>query len=270
VTDLAGGAAAATGISEPDAGAMTVLLMGVDARPGAPIDVGVKSDVLIVLRLDPSAGTCRALSIPRDTRVELPGYGLSKINHALLVGGIPYQLMVVEGLLGIQLDHYALVDFAAFSEIVETFGGVSVEVPETLPDAEGAVLFEAGPQRMDGGQALAYVRYRHEPDGDIGRIGRQWAVLRALGEAASGRDLVRDVGTLLPAVEDHVRTDLTPEEMTALAQVLGGRCTAETVEPAVLAGTRVRLMDPILQQSVYYNLVEQAYVHEQVAALLDG
>ncbi|MER3438248.1 MAG: hypothetical protein C4346_12050, partial [Chloroflexota bacterium] len=110
--------------------AVTILLMGVDARPGEAIDIGVRPDSLMVLRLNPETGSCRILSIPRDTRTELPGYGLTKVNHALAVGGIPYQKQVVELLLGIPIDHYVLVDFAGFETLVDAVGGITIDVPE--------------------------------------------------------------------------------------------------------------------------------------------
>lgn len=268
ISDMAGAAAALAGISESSTGPINVLVMGVDARPGSPIDVGVKADAIMVLNIDPAAGECRMLSIPRDTRTELPGYGKSKINHALLVGGVPYQMLVVEELLELSLDHYLLVDFAAFQQIVDVVGGVTVTVPAEITNDDGATLFAAGPQTMDGAQALAYSRYRHDADGDIGRIRRQWSVLRGLATSASSRDLARDINNLLPAIEDHLRTDLSAEEMTALTQDLDGRCTPDTVDTAVLEGSRQRMDDPILRQSVYFNVVAESEVRAQVETLL--
>ena len=253
---MAGAAAALAGISDSSTGPINLLVMGVDARPGSPIDVGVKADALMVLNIDPAAGACRMLSIPRDTRTELPGYGKSKINHALLVGGVPYQMLVVEELLGLSLDHYLLVDFAAFQQIVDVVGGVTVTVPTEITNDDGASLFEAGPQTIDGAQALAYSRYRHDADGDVGRIRRQWAVLRGLGTSASSRDLARDIDNLLPAIEDHLRTGLSAEEMTSLAQDLDGRCTPDTVDTEVLEGSRQRMDDPILRQSVDLVIID--------------
>ncbi len=73
------------------ADSITVLLMGVDARPGEAIDTDARPDALAVLHADRTRGTCRMLAVPRDTRIDLPGYGKSKANHALVLGGIPYQ-----------------------------------------------------------------------------------------------------------------------------------------------------------------------------------
>ncbi|MEA2523225.1 MAG: polyisoprenyl-teichoic acid--peptidoglycan teichoic acid transferase, partial [Thermomicrobiales bacterium] len=265
-TDLAEGAAVAAGVKDPDTTALTLLLMGVDARPGAPIDVGVRPDALAILRLDPTTGSCRLLAIPRDTRAELPGYGQTKINHALMVGGVPYQKLVVENLLGIPIDGYGLVDFVAFQELVDAVGGVPVDVPEAVRLSDGTEI-AAGRQTMDGARALAYARYR-ATSGDVGRIKRQWAVLRGLVRVEGGRDLVGDVNALLPAVADHVRSDLTATDMAAIAKTYGSRCTDDAIETDVLEGLTIRLDDPLLGQAVTYNVVGDALVRERVAKLL--
>jgi LCP family protein required for cell wall assembly len=126
-----------------------------------------------VLRLDPASGSCRALAIPRDTLTELPGYGETKINHALIVGGIPYQMLVVEQLLGIDLDHYALIDFTGFEGLVDAVGGIPVTVPQDITVDSSTIEIKAGPQTFDGDQALAYARYRGGADVDVGRVRRQ-------------------------------------------------------------------------------------------------
>ncbi|MCO5220196.1 MAG: LCP family protein, partial [Thermomicrobiales bacterium] len=123
VQDAVDGAAVAVGLKDPKTDPMTILIMGVDARPGQAIDIGVRPDALMVLRLDPESGTCRGLAIPRDSLVELPGYGETKINHALMLGGIPYEELVVELYLGIEIDHYALIDFTGFEDLVDAVGG---------------------------------------------------------------------------------------------------------------------------------------------------
>lgn len=267
VGDAAGGAAAAAGLTNPETGTINVLVMGVDARPGAPIDIAVKADAILVLHLNPETKSCRILSIPRDTRTELPGYGQSKINHALLVGGIPYQQLVVEKMLGIPMDHYALLDMAGFEALVDAVGGVTVNVTEDITVAGGIELKE-GMQRLDGPAALGYARNRTGPEGDVGRIKRQWAVMRGLVSEANGRDLARDVNQLLPAVEHHIRTDLSASEMVAIAKTFGSSCTDQTMGTAVLAGSQVRLQDPMLKQTVYYNVVDEPVIRQRVAELV--
>ena len=268
MSDVAQGASVAAGIANASAEPMTILIMGVDARPGDAIDIGVRPDVLMVVRLDPNAGGCRLMSIPRDTRTELPGYGLSKVNHALAVGGIPYQLMVTEKLLGIEIDHYALINFEGFRELVDAVGGIPVDVPKTV--TKEGVTVEAGQQTLDGKQALAYARYRDKPtEGDAGRIKRQWAILRGLGEVGKNSDLIGEMNSILPALESHIRSDMTPSEMISIAKTYSAGCDANSVEPTMMAGTRVKLKDPILQQIVYYNIVDAAIVRRDVDELMN-
>ena len=265
--DLVQGAAAAVGVNQQKAVPMTILLMGVDAQPGAAIDIGVRPDVLAVLQLDPASNTCRALSIPRDTRVELPGYGKTKINHALMVGGIPYQLRVTEEFLGLEIDHYLLMDFEAFQRIVDSLGGVTVDIPEDL-SKNGKLQFEAGTQQFDGEMALKYARFRSEPDGDLGRVERQWDILGGIADKINGKDIVGEVNELLPAVEDHMRTDLKISDITTLAQTYGSKCTSpKAADISMMRGTRVKLFDPILKQALYYNIVEDDDVVDYVRNL---
>ena len=268
-SDLVQGAAAAVGVGGDAPAPITLLLMGVDAQPGTAIDIGVRPDVLAILQLDPVTGSCTGLSVPRDTRVELPGYGESKINHALMIGGIPYQFRVTEEFLNVEIDHYLLIDFVAFQQIVDTLGGVTVDVPETLTK-NGQQAFAQGPQFFDGATALRYARFRSEPDGDLGRVERQWGVLDGISDAMNGRDLVGEIRTLLPTLEDHIRTDLSATDITQIAKKYGASCsTMTTSDITLMRGTRVKLHDPILDQIVYFNVVEAKAVDEYTTEFRD-
>lgn len=271
VGDIANAASVATGLTGGSDNGFTVLVMGVDAAPGAPIDIGVRPDVLMLVRFDPDTHSCRALAIPRDTRVELPGYGKSKINHALMVGGIPYQLIVTEDFIGKEIDHYILIDFVAFKEAVNAVGGIEVVIKEDL-EKDGEVRYTAGPHMFNGEEALAYARFRSPADnGDIGRVQRRWSILGGLADAAQGRDLVTDVNTLVPTVEEHIRTDLTLTEMATIAKEYGSQClNIDGDQIAMTDGTRVRFDDPILGQRLYYNVVAESKVQEKVEELIHG
>lgn len=267
--DIAGGAAVASGFQDGDSEGFTMLVMGVDARPGTAIDIGVRPDVIMLVRFEPDTRSCQMLSIPRDTRVELPGYGKSKINHALMVGGIPYQILVTEDFTGASIDHYLLVDFIAFSQMVDTLGGVAVNVPENLAK-DGVVRFESGTHQFDGDDALAYARFRTASgEGDLDRVERQWSLLASVARAANGRDLVGDINDLLPIVEEHIRTNLTVTEMAEIARTYGTGCLSidgESVD--MLRGARVQLEDPILDQALHYNVVAPPVVRKQVDELV--
>lgn len=272
VSDLANGAAIASGVQDVSSEEMTILLMGVDARPGAPIDIGVRPDSIMLLHINPASHSCRMLSVPRDTLVTLPGYGETKVNHALMVGGIPYQEMVLEQFLGITIDRYALVDFAGFEQLVNAVGGVQLTVPQEITNKDGSVLFQAGPQEMTGEQALQYARYRGGADVDVGRIRRQQQIIRALAKTASSRDLVRDVNSLLPAVESHIRTNLSTPELLSFADQYSSLCDPSSIALDTLQGTfsQSATLDPMFHELLFYNVVDEAVVKEKVAALLGG
>ncbi|MGH2549565.1 MAG: LCP family protein [Thermomicrobiales bacterium] len=272
VSDLANGAAIASGVRDVSTDEMTILLMGVDARPGAPIDIGVRPDSIMLLHINPTEHSCQMLSIPRDTLVNLPGYGETKINHALMVGGIPYQEMVIEQYLGITIDRYALVDFSGFEEMVDTVGGITVTVPQEITNAAGAVLFEAGPQEMNGEEALKYARYRGGADVDVGRVRRQQQIIRALAQNASSRDLVRDVNSLLPAVEGHIRTNLSTPELLSFADQYSSMCDPSSIALDTLQGSfsQSATIDPMFHERLFYNVVEDAVLKEKVAILIGG
>ena len=231
-----------------------------------PIDVGIRADAIALFRFDPEDRSCRILAIPRDARAELPGYGLSKINHALAVGGVPYQIQVIEDFLGLEIDRFALADFRGFAGVVDAIGGVTMTITE--PFTIGDFTFEAGDQRLNGEAALAYVQYRGGADGDFGRISRQQQMLRAIAAQASGLDLVRSIRQILPAVEGHIRTDLSPLEMTSLIAYYQATCGTSDIVMETLAGETATFPDPLVGQELSYVVVSDEEKAARVATLL--
>lgn len=266
VSDLAQGAIKAAGVDQTTLPPMTILLMGVDARPGEAIDIGVRPDALAVLRLDPATGSCRMLAIPRDSRVNLPGYGLTKINHALAVGGIPYQELVVQNFLDITIDKYALIDFGGITELVDAVGGVPIHITESFN--QSGIQFDPGDRTLNGDEALAYSRYRNGPDSDFGRIRRQQQVLRAILSKASTMSVISLVQDVLPQLDSHVRTDLSPLEMIALGTKFASTCTDETLVTMKLDGTVETFDDPLFNMPLSYVVVDPAEVKRKVADLM--
>lgn len=247
---------------------LTILLMGVDRRPGEPIDEGVRPDALGVLHLDAGAGTCRLLSIPRDTRALVPGHGASKVNHAHAFGGVDLQRQTVEALLGIELDRFGLIDMQGFALMIDAVNGITVQEPEVFET--GPYAYESSPQVLNGAEAMFYSRYRGGPDGDFGRIRRQQQLIRSF--LASTVDL--DVGTFiretLPTLRDHTRTDMSIEELVMLATEFRDTCTAETIGLDLLNGTSSLAYDDIYQQNLSMVLVDPGEIESKVAWLLEG
>lgn len=197
-----------------------VLILGVDERPG---DIG-RSDTMILVSIG-EEGQPLMISIPRDTRVEIPGYGYDKINHAYVYGGPELSVQVVSHLLKVPVDGYVIIDLDVFERAVNALGGVPINVEQRMyykdPEQDLVIDLQPGQQRLSGDKAMQYVRYRADGLGDLGRVERQQKFLKALAkEAMSPKNILR-----LPAVANEVfnsvESDMSlPELLKALTAAI--------------------------------------------------
>ncbi|CQR71095.1 Transcriptional regulator LytR [Sporomusa ovata DSM 2662] len=198
---------------------VNILVMGVDERSD---DVG-RSDTMMVVTVDTSTKQVSLLSVPRDTRVKIPGNGWDKINHAYAYGGHKLSQKAVEDLLGIPMDYYVLINFAAFNKIVDAVGGVTINVEKRMyyedPYDNLVIDLQPGEQKLDGRTAIKYVRYRDE-EGDIGRIARQQKFLKALLDEVTSPFILPRVPSIIREVNAAVTTDMTTADMIKLAKLL--------------------------------------------------
>lgn len=248
------------------------LLMGVDARPGESIDIGVRPDSLAVAAYDTASGSCRLLSIQRDSRVELPGYGFSKINHALAVGGIPYEMLVVEQFLGVKIDHYALIDFSGMESLINKIGGVDVVVTDEEFSIDG-YTFNPGAVHLNGKEALAFSRYRYGPDGDFGRIRRQHQVIAAAIDklaSSSAPSMAKLVPDSLDSLAAHLRTDLSAGELTDLGAAIVEHCSNGRATDETIQGSTSTFLDPLLNMDLWYLTIDEADRDRKVQWLVTG
>jgi LCP family protein required for cell wall assembly len=248
-------------------GSLTVLVMGVDARPGQPIDIQVRADSLAVVHINPDTGLCRMLSIPRDTRVILPGYGYSKANHALAIGGVPYQQLVVEQYLGIEMDHYGLIDLAGVTRLVDAVGGITVENLDYPFEINGH-KFGVGTLELSGEEVTNYVQFRSGPDGDYGRQKRHQQVIRSLLQKSAGLDILTALPDVLSAVRGHIRTDTNGRGLMDLAQTYRSTCTADSLETTSLRGEVWNDWDDLSGQELSFVHVEDAELQAKLEWLL--
>ena len=160
---------------------------GTDASPG--VDAGSqRSDVIMLARIATDGTTASVTSIPRDSWVDIPGRGKNKINAAYAFGGASLLIDTVEHLTGVRVDHFGVIDFAGFQQMVDSVGGIDVRVATATSNR--GVDFHEGLNHLNGEQALAYVQQRHGlPNGDLDRAKREQNALRALlsraGESAA-------------------------------------------------------------------------------------
>jgi LCP family protein required for cell wall assembly len=168
---------------------VTMLLIGSDRRQVlGPSDVG-RSDTLILVRLDPRTKSISMLSIPRDLRVEIPGYGMDRINAAYSLGGgkdgPALALKTVTQLTGLKINDFVDIEFRGFVNVVDRLGGAFIMVDrryynDTAVTNYASINLQPGYQRLRGSDALSFVRFRHDQAGDFGRIVRQQMFLREL------------------------------------------------------------------------------------------
>ncbi|MGI6066222.1 MAG: LCP family protein [Bacillota bacterium] len=192
---------------------IVVLVTGSDKNKN---DAG-RADTLMLAFLDTEKKSVNVLSIPRDTYVSIPNRGRTKINHAYAYGGISLAKETVEDFLGVSVDNYVDIDFQGFISLVDALGGVEYDVEKRMYYPEENINLKAGPQLLDGEDALGYVRYRSDGMGDIGRVNRQLDFLRVLADRVLSLSTLWKIPKLVGIFQDNVETDFNLGEMLLLA-----------------------------------------------------
>jgi LCP family protein required for cell wall assembly len=156
-------------------GTQFILLIGSDLRPGVG---GSRGDALHVLAVNPKLHKGTLLNIPRDTCASIPGNASGKINAANAYGGPKLMAETINQFLGVHITYSVLLDFAGFGALVNSVGGVTINVTSTMNDHDSGAYYQPGTYHVDGGGALAYSRDRHDfARGDITRTANQAALV---------------------------------------------------------------------------------------------
>ncbi|NJC74287.1 LCP family protein [Planosporangium thailandense] len=232
----------------------TFLLLGSDSRdPNATTGSSAKdpswrpgeqrTDTIMIMHIPADRHSAQVVSVPRDSWVDIPGKGKMKINAAYSLGGPSLLIRTVEQLTQVRIDHFAVVDFAGFTSIIDSLGGIDVQVSEDTTDQVGN-HFHKGINHLNGTQALFYVRQRHGlPGSDFDRVKRQQNLLRAVMAKMSGFDPAKDpIGAfhLMDSLTKAISVDsqLSNSEMRSLAfDVPGIRSGGITYLTAPVKGT---------------------------------
>ncbi|HEY5507019.1 MAG TPA: LCP family protein [Coriobacteriia bacterium] len=205
-----------------------MVLMGSDQR-GTVIE---RSDSLMVARVDPKNKKISIISIPRDSRVAIPGKWTTKINAASALGGVALTIQTVKQLTGLPITHYINLNFKGFADVVDAIGGVWVDVPIEIYDTQASGFGKAyatvhkGYQKLDGKHALTFVRTRHTmADSDYGRMRNQQLFIKALASQALSLSNVFKASGIIDAVASNLDTDLTPAQLADLVLQFKGMKT---------------------------------------------
>jgi LCP family protein required for cell wall assembly len=262
-----------------------ILVMGIDLpldlpEHSSPDDVFAgRSDTMMLVRIDPGTESVSVLSIPRDTQVEIPGEGIEKVNYANMLGGSELAAQVVsQSLNSVTIDRYVRISTGAFRDLVDAMGGVEVFVPERMEyeDQTQELYIDLYPgwQILNGDQAEQFARFRNDEDGDIGRVQRQQQLIRALRKKLTDPVLLTRIPQLIQLFQKYVDTNLTPEEMFALAH-FGLNLEQDNFRMVLLPGrfstpeeytASYWLMDPIDTAQVmqqYFDLSSVAVLSQQ-------
>ena len=217
------------GISRP----VNILVMGIDQgldtseqKKGAqgPSDMlRSRSDTMLLVRLDPDTHKAKALTIPRDTQVDIPGMGVEKINAANWKGGPDLASQVVSKTLNnVPVDRYIRISTLAFIDLVDVMGGVEVFVPKRMKYDDFTqklhIDLQPGLQTLNGQQAQGFVRFRHDDLGDIGRAQRQQTLIKALQKKFQNPLMLARLPQIFSVLQKHIDSNMSLGEMLALLQ----------------------------------------------------
>lgn len=202
---------------------INVLLLGIDDGDSEAAESEPKrTDAIILLSFDPKQNQVAVLSIPRDTKVILPGHkDPDKINAAFAYGGAVMAKQTVANLLRVPIHYYCLADWRGFIDVVNLIGGVDIYVDKDMyyedPYANLVIDIKHGYQHMDGETAGKYVRFRKDELGDIGRVQRQQKFLKAAAEQMFSVQNVTKISSLLATLDKYIQTDLNTLTMLKAA-----------------------------------------------------
>jgi len=238
----------------------TVLLLGSDSRSE---DIGGRSDAIMLVRINPQTGRAALVSFPRDSRVNVPGFGLTKINNAMAYGGPRLTVRTIKIYSGISIDYYAVTTFKGFVRMMDRIGGLQINIKERINVRFAGAFLPPREQRLNGGQILAYSRARHIPGGDLGRAAHQQHVVIALFEQSQPKSSVFDLMQLIASISSNVSSDLTVREMFYLGKAVFS-VSRENIEATVLAGSTQTIGGA---SYVILNTAEARKVFERVKAL---
>ncbi|WP_261134869.1 LCP family protein [Bacillus sp. Marseille-Q3570] len=187
-------------------GKYNVLLLGVDRRG----EEDSRTDTIMIAQYDTKTDEMKLVSLMRDSYVEIPGYSKNKINTAFFHGGPELLRKTIKHNFNIDIHYYALVDFKGFEQVVDTIApeGIEMDVEKRMSQNIGVTL-EPGVQNLNGKELLGYARFRHDAEGDFGRVKRQQKVISKVKDEFTSlygiSKLPKVMGTIQPYIDTNMK-----------------------------------------------------------------
>lgn len=259
-----------------------ILLLGVDSN-GNNTDTwkGTRSDTIILMNIDPATHSVNAISIPRDSKVYLPGnHGTDKINAAHAYGGIEMAKKTIEDTLGVRIDRYICVHDEGVREIIDALGGIPIYVEKRMKYDDYAgklhINLDKGNHVLSGQQAVGYLRFRHDGLGDIGRTQRQQWFLRGFLERLQNPAVISKIPQIVNISKKYIKTDMSAYELTQLAALAKG-FDEGNIQIAMLPGApnsrggiSYWILNPDQVQDVVNRLIYREDNNQDMSAQLVG
>lgn len=242
---------------EHEGASFNVLILGTDARG----DEFSRTDTIFVVHVNPSQKQVKLVSIPRDTRVMIPGIGYTKVNHAHIIGelndgnqgGTQSIVQVTSDFLQVPINYYVKTNFEGFERFIDSIGGIDVELEEDIRLTYSNTVIAAGKQHLDGETALKLARERKSlDDGDFGRQKNQALILKALARQLLKTSSLQQLPRLIADFkEDVIDTNFTDDDLISLAWMMADM-SSENIEYASIPGHSAMLPDPLVGSQLYY------------------
>ena len=239
-----------------------IFISGIDTT--GPVSTISRSDVNMVVTVNPVTKKILMTSIPRDYYVTLANLGQKdKLTHAGL-GGVENSVRTVENFLGIEINYYVKVNFTSLVEIVDALGGIDVESPVSFTTLHGNYRIKAGVNHLNGQQALGFVRERYAlSGGDNDRVKNQQRVLSAMIEKAMSPNVITNYTEILDSISGSFETNMTTSEITSLIRMQLDDLASWDIEQIQLTGTGTTMTGGAYMpgSSLYYMLPDEESVN---------
>ncbi|MEX3743715.1 MULTISPECIES: LCP family protein [Lysinibacillus] len=185
------------------------LLLGIDTRG----EEKSRTDTMMVLSWNKKTNDVKLVSFMRDIYADIPGYQSYKLNTAYYLGGVQLLKDTIGNMFGLPIHHYAIVDFKNFESLVDILApnGVKIDVEKDMSEKIGVSL-KQGEQNLNGKELLGYARFRHDAEGDFGRVARQQKVIEALKNEILAPQNIVNLPKFVGAAQGYITTDLSSKE----------------------------------------------------------
>ncbi len=239
-----------------------ILVLGLDQ--GEEIH---RSDTIMVVHIDPTSNLVNVISIPRDTIVSIPQRGLDKINHAYAFGGAELTRQTIENFLDIKIPYYISIDTGSMATLIDEIGGITIDVEKRMFYVDNSqnlfVDLKPGSQKLDGRNAVSYLRYRQD-GGDLSRILRQQKFIKALAAQIMSKENLIKSPQIVLKLFSYLETNLNTREILGLAINMRKIFEFGQIKMASIPGSDMMI------DGIYYLKPDYDLIHKIVSEYFKG